>query len=95
MRLQYDWSSNGFFDALTKASNVPGLDELHALGLIEVKRTPKRHVCAISERWRDIRTIRLTGSFLSIEIGPGHAAGQPTRSQALDIAGPASDIART
>jgi hypothetical protein len=44
MRLQYDWSSNGFFDALTKASNVPGLDELHALGLIEVARRARNSV---------------------------------------------------
>ena len=33
---------------------VPGLAELHALGLIDVERFPKRHVCAMSERWRDI-----------------------------------------
>ena len=32
----------------------PGLSELHALGLIEVTRYPKRHMCALSERWRDI-----------------------------------------
>ena len=33
---------------------APGLSELHALGLIEVTRYPKRHMCALSERWRDI-----------------------------------------
>ena len=37
---------------------LPGLSELHALGLLDVTRYPKRHVCAISERWRDIRTTR-------------------------------------
>jgi hypothetical protein len=37
---------------------LPGLSELHALGLLDVTRYPKRHVCAISERWRDIRTMR-------------------------------------
>ena len=37
---------------------LPGLSELHALGLIDVTRFPKRHVCAMSERWRDIRTMR-------------------------------------
>jgi hypothetical protein len=43
---------------------LPGLSELHALGLIEVTRLPKRqlfamrHLCAMSERWRDIRTLR-------------------------------------
>ena len=37
---------------------LPGLSELHALGLIEVTRLPKRHICAMSERWRDIRTMR-------------------------------------
>jgi hypothetical protein len=33
---------------------VPGLAELHALGLLDVKRHAKRHVCALSERWRNI-----------------------------------------
>ena len=37
---------------------LPGLSELHALGLLDVMRYQKRHVCAISERWRDIRTLR-------------------------------------
>ena len=36
MRLQYDWSSNGFFDAAHEGVKLPGLNELHALGLIEV-----------------------------------------------------------
>ena len=35
---------------------LPGLSELHALGLIDVTRYPKRHVRALSERWRDIET---------------------------------------
>ena len=35
---------------------VPGLAELHALGLLDVKRHTKRHVCALSERWRNIET---------------------------------------
>ena len=33
---------------------LPGLAELNALGLLDVKRHPKRHVCALSERWRNI-----------------------------------------
>lgn len=33
---------------------LPGLSELHALGLIDVQRFQKRHVCALSERWRDV-----------------------------------------
>jgi hypothetical protein len=37
---------------------LPGPSELHALGLIEVTRFPKRHGCAMSERCRDIRTMR-------------------------------------
>ena len=37
---------------------LPGLSELRALGLIDVMRFPRRHVCAMSERWRDIRTMR-------------------------------------
>jgi hypothetical protein len=37
---------------------LPGLSELHALGLIEVTRYPKRHVCAMSDRWRDIASKR-------------------------------------
>jgi hypothetical protein len=33
---------------------VPGLDELNALGLIDVQRYPKRAVCSMSQRWRGI-----------------------------------------
>jgi hypothetical protein len=32
------------------------LVELHAVGLLDVKRHTKRHVCALSERWRNIET---------------------------------------
>lgn len=35
---------------------LPGLSELHALGLLDVERLQKRYVCARSERWRDITT---------------------------------------
>jgi hypothetical protein len=35
---------------------LPGLVELHALGLLDVKRHSKRHVCALSDRWRNIET---------------------------------------
>jgi hypothetical protein len=34
---------------------VPGLAELHALGLLDVTRYPKRSVCALSSRSRDNR----------------------------------------
>ena len=37
---------------------LPGLSELHALGLIEVTRFPKQHICSMSERWRNIHTMR-------------------------------------
>ena len=45
-----------FVTALIHIKQVipPGLSELHVLGLIEVTRYPKRHMCALSERWRDI-----------------------------------------
>jgi hypothetical protein len=33
---------------------VPGLDELNALGLLDVQRFPKRAVCKLSERWWDV-----------------------------------------
>ncbi len=33
---------------------LPGLVELNALGLLDVKRHPKRHFCALSDRWRNI-----------------------------------------
>jgi hypothetical protein len=33
---------------------LPGLHELAALGLITVERFPKRHVCQLSDRWREI-----------------------------------------
>jgi hypothetical protein len=41
------------------------LDELNALGLLDVLRYPKRCVCAMSERWRDIasRHDRLTSQM--------------------------------
>ena len=35
---------------------VPGLSELHSLGLLSVARHPKQHTCALSDRWRDIET---------------------------------------
>ena len=37
---------------------LPSLSELHGLGLIDWQRLPKRHVISLSERWRDIRTMR-------------------------------------
>jgi hypothetical protein len=36
--------------------SLPGLLELHALGLLEVARFSKCHVCSLSEAWRDIRS---------------------------------------
>jgi hypothetical protein len=33
----------------------PAMAELHALGLIEVTRHPKRYTCRLSNRWREIR----------------------------------------
>jgi hypothetical protein len=33
---------------------VPGLDELNGLGLLDVLRYPRRAVCKLSERWRDV-----------------------------------------
>jgi hypothetical protein len=33
-----------------------GLYELHALGLVEVTRYPKRHICQLLDGWRDIST---------------------------------------
>jgi hypothetical protein len=37
---------------------LPGLSELHGLGLIDWRRYPKRHVIALSDRWHDIETPR-------------------------------------
>ena len=37
---------------------VPGLDELNALGLLDIARYPKRCVVSPSERWRGIGTRR-------------------------------------
>jgi hypothetical protein len=34
------------------------LAEIHALGLLEIARYPKRYVCRPSDRWREIRTIQ-------------------------------------
>ena len=35
---------------------VPGLSELHGLGLLDAERHPKQHVCALSDRRRAIET---------------------------------------
>lgn len=35
---------------------LPSLNELHALGLVEITRYPKRHICQLSDGWRDITT---------------------------------------
>ncbi len=35
-----------------------GLSELTGLGLIDWQRFPKRHVIALSDRWRNVRTMR-------------------------------------
>jgi hypothetical protein len=37
---------------------VPGLSELHGLGLIDWQRHPKRHVISLSARWRMIETAK-------------------------------------
>jgi hypothetical protein len=33
---------------------LTGIFELHVLGLLDVERIPKAHICAPSDRWRDI-----------------------------------------
>ena len=35
---------------------LPGLNELHALGLVEITRYPKRHICQLLDGWREITT---------------------------------------
>ena len=37
---------------------LPGLSELHRLGLIDWRRHPKRHLISLSDRWRDIETAK-------------------------------------
>ena len=46
------------FEAIIGSRRVylPGLHELHALGFIEARRLPKRHLVARSESWRRIKT---------------------------------------
>ena len=36
----------------------PALAEIHALGLAEIVRFPKRYTCRPSDRWREMRTMR-------------------------------------
>jgi hypothetical protein len=38
----------------SRRTYVPAMAELHALGLIEVTRHPKRYVCRLSDRWRQV-----------------------------------------
>ena len=59
---------------------LPGLSELHALGLLDVTRYPKRQVCAISERWRDIRTMR-DAKIVSVVARVQRKPPLPTPSQ--------------
>jgi hypothetical protein len=37
---------------------LPGLSELHKLGLIDWERFPKRYVIGLSNRWRSIATAK-------------------------------------
>ena len=37
---------------------LPGLSELHGLGLVDWQRFPKRHMIAQSDRWHAIETPR-------------------------------------
>jgi hypothetical protein len=40
----------------------PALAEIHALGLAEIERFPKRYTCRPSDRWRELRTIFHSGA---------------------------------
>jgi hypothetical protein len=39
-------------------SRRAALAEIHALGLAEIERHPKRYVCRLSNRWCELRTMR-------------------------------------
>jgi hypothetical protein len=49
-----------YFDQLAVVGSrrvvLPGLSELHGLGLIDWQRYPKKHRISLSGPWRDIRT---------------------------------------
>jgi hypothetical protein len=36
---------------------LPGLSELHGVGLVDWQRFPQRHVIALSDRWHAIETL--------------------------------------
>ena len=50
--MSFDRSGHGKY--VRGASGI--LDEVEGLGLLDITRYPKRHVCAMSQRWGDIET---------------------------------------
>ncbi len=59
---------------------LPGLRELHALGFLEVQRHPKRHACALSDRWRAVQTAKQAAS-ISARARDQRMPPQPMPSQ--------------
>jgi hypothetical protein len=48
----------GEFRAIGRRNVIlPGLSELHGVGLVDWQRFPKRHVIALSDRWLAIETL--------------------------------------
>jgi hypothetical protein len=68
---------------------LPGLSELHALGLIDVERSQKRHV-AVSERWRDVATkFRSVAMTRCIRARPRRPRGWRARGSERKLSKPA------
>jgi hypothetical protein len=68
----------------------PALAEIHALGLAEIERHPKRYVCRLSNRWCEVRTKRdaLIASAAAREHCNHNVGARP--SHAEDVGPPPS-----
>jgi hypothetical protein len=61
----------------------PALAEIHALGLAEIERHPKRYVCRLSNRWCGVRTKRdaLIASAVAREHCNDDAGAWPSHAE--------------
>jgi hypothetical protein len=61
----------------------PALAEIHALGLAEITRQPKRYVCRLSNRWSEVRTMQdaLIASTMAREHCNDDAGARPSNAE--------------
>ena len=61
---------------------VPAMSELHALGLLDVQREPKRYVCRMSGHWREVspKRVALISAVARAQPAPAVTAKQAAAS---------------